>query len=206
MPTTSRSDAAANRTALLDAAERLLIAVGDRASLEAIAREAGVGIATLYRNFADREELVAAVTHRAFALVATFAAEAESGGAEPVDALHRFLLRLLDHRSRLALPLLGGPGRRAVGTDPLAAAVTATLARVVRRGVDSGTIRPDVTAVDVVVAGAMLAHAQLPDAPWQQVARRHAGLFVDGLRARPGNAPLTAPLPPDRLDQAVADS
>ncbi len=59
-----RSDAAASRDALLDAAVRVLLRDGQRAPLDAIAREAAVGIATLYRNFADREELAAEVVHR----------------------------------------------------------------------------------------------------------------------------------------------
>ena len=198
-----RSDAAANRTALLDAAARVLASAGPRASLDAIAREAGVGIATLYRNFTDRDELVAALMHRAFTLVAQFAAEAEHGGAEPVQALHTFLVRLLDHRADLTL-MLGGPGRRAGVPAPLIAPITADLDAVISRGVREGTIRPGVSAVDILVAGAMLANAQLPEPAWEQVARRHASLIVDGLRARTDSSALTAPLSPDELDRAFS--
>lgn len=199
-----RSDAAANRTALLDAAARVL-AAGPRASLDVIAREAGVGIATLYRNFTDRDELVAALMHRAFTLVAEFAAEAEHGGAEPVEALRTFLVRLLDHRAQLSL-MLGGPGRRAGGPAPLVAPITAALDTVLRRGAQDGTIRPDASAIDLLVAGAMLANAQLPEPAWEQVARRHASLVVDGLRARPDSSALTSPLSPDELDRAFSGS
>lgn len=56
-----RADAARNRAAILEAARSAFTAAGEDASLEGIARSAGVGIGTLYRNFPTREELVAAV-------------------------------------------------------------------------------------------------------------------------------------------------
>lgn len=57
-----RVDADANRTALLDASERVLHRDGPGGPLELIAREAGVGIATLYRNLGSREDLYRATT------------------------------------------------------------------------------------------------------------------------------------------------
>ena len=205
MPLPARSDATANRVALLDAAARLLVSVGPRAPLDAIAREAGVGIATLYRNFVDRDALMAALVDRAFALVEQLAGEAEHGGTEPVEAIRTFLLRLLDHRAQLVV-LLGGVGCPAGTVAGNVASITAALDTVLRRGMRDGTIRSDAAAMDLLMAGAMLTNANLPERPWQQVGERHVNLVVDGMRARTDNSPLTAPLTPEELGRAAADS
>jgi AcrR family transcriptional regulator len=60
-PAELRADAARNREALLEAATRIFAASATEPSMRAIAREAGVGIATLYRHFPTREALVDAV-------------------------------------------------------------------------------------------------------------------------------------------------
>lgn len=57
-PQTMRKDARKNRDALVEAARRHLSSKGVTASLEAIAREAGVGVGTLYRHFPDRDHLI----------------------------------------------------------------------------------------------------------------------------------------------------
>ena len=56
-----RADATRNRDQLLKAASRVFVSAGTEPSMRAIAREAGVGIATLYRHFPTRESLVEAV-------------------------------------------------------------------------------------------------------------------------------------------------
>ncbi|WP_413806587.1 TetR/AcrR family transcriptional regulator [Streptomyces sp. OE57] len=206
-PARRRSDAVANRAALLDAAERVLLRDGPAVPLDVVAREAGVGIATLYRNFADREELYAAVVHRSYELVAALAQEAEDSAAPPLDALAGFLHGLLAERHHLALPLLGAPGPPgppfADEADPLGARISRSLAAVLKRGVGDGSIRPDATAADLVVTGAMLAHAQLPSEAWGRAARRIAALVLDGLRARPDTAPLPDGLTGTELDRVM---
>jgi AcrR family transcriptional regulator len=56
-----RADAARNRSQLLEVAARVFVSAGTEPSMRAIAREAGVGIATLYRHFPTRESLLDAV-------------------------------------------------------------------------------------------------------------------------------------------------
>jgi AcrR family transcriptional regulator len=199
----SRKDAAINRVALLDAAERVLSREGPRATLETIAKEAGLGIGTLYRNFADRTELFAEVTHRAYELVASFAAEAEHSPGDPLGALSLFLARCVEHRDRLILPLHGGPAPLPGQIDPLGAVISASLETVLERGRADGSIRPDASATDVVVTGAMLAAARLPPSEWERVAQRHAALFLDGLRASGGTSKLPPPLTRSELNSAL---
>ncbi|MFE5119218.1 TetR/AcrR family transcriptional regulator [Streptomyces sp. NPDC056669] len=228
-PVRRRSDAVANRAALLDAAERVLLRDGPAVPLDVVAREAGVGIATLYRNFADRDELYAAVVHRAHQLVADLAQEAEARPAPPLDALAGFLDRLLAERRHLALPLLSAPGPRPRngadpfgpypqdgadpfgpyphnGADPLGPRISRSLAAVLKRGIDDGSIRPDATAADLVVTVATLARAQLPPDAWDRAARRIAALVLDGLRARSDTTPLPAGLTGAELDRAMTHS
>ncbi|CDR05721.1 TetR/AcrR family transcriptional regulator [Streptomyces iranensis] len=204
-PVRRRSDAVANRAALLDAAELVLLRDGPAVPLDVVAREAGVGIATLYRNFADREELYAAVVHRSYELVAALAQEAEDSAAPPLAALAGFLRGLLAERHHLALPLLGAPGPLLLAdeADPLGSRISRSLAAVLKRGVGDGSIRPDATTADLVVTGAMLAQAQLPSDAWGRAARRIAALVLDGLRARPDTVPLPDGLTGTELDRVM---
>jgi AcrR family transcriptional regulator len=202
--TPRRADAIANRTALLDAAATLLVRDGYGVSLEAIAREAGVGIGTLYRNFADREQLYAAVVLRAYELVARLAQAAEDAPGAPLDALATFFAQLVEERDRLALPLLGALGPARGHINPLGQQITRSLTAVLRRGIADGSIRPDASATDLIVAGAMLAHAQLPADAWRAAASRIAGILLDGLRTRPDATSLPPALTRTQLDQATA--
>jgi AcrR family transcriptional regulator len=177
-----RTDALANRTALLDAAERAFLRHGPRVALDVVAREAGVGIGTLYRNFRDRDALLAAVVHRSYELVAGLAQAAADSPAPPLDALMDFFTGLIERRERLVLPLLGGPRPASGNVDPLSEAISAALDTIVQRGVERGDIRPDVSAIDLYIAGVMLARAQLPGPAGTTAATRIAGILVDGLR------------------------
>ena len=88
-----RADARRNRDAILAAAREVFETEGVLASLDAIALRAGVGNATLYRNFSTREDLLAAVME---ASIDSARAEAEALGRErsPRDALAEWLVSL----------------------------------------------------------------------------------------------------------------
>src|SRR5436305_4251070 len=85
-----RADAVRNRERVLEAAKVVFSAGGPEASLEAVARRAGVGIGTLYRHFPTREALFEAVYRREVQQLSEFA-EQLKGEASPVDALRRWL-------------------------------------------------------------------------------------------------------------------
>jgi len=63
-----RKDAAANRERVLDAATVLVRRDGEKVPMAQIAERAGVGVGTVYRHFATREELLGALVHRSFGL------------------------------------------------------------------------------------------------------------------------------------------
>src|ERR1700731_1505266 len=85
-----RADAIRNRERVLEAAKIVFSAGGPDASLEAVARHAGVGIGTLYRHFPTREALFEAVYRREVEQLSELADELKSAAA-PVDALRRWL-------------------------------------------------------------------------------------------------------------------
>src|ERR1700749_563972 len=85
-----RADAVRNRERVLEAAKAVFSAGGPDASLEAVARRAGVGIGTLYRHFPSREELFEAVYRREVEQLGDFVEELK-GEPDPVDALRRWL-------------------------------------------------------------------------------------------------------------------
>ena len=85
-----RADALRNRERVLEAAKAVFSAGGADASLEAVARQAGVGIGTLYRHFPAREALFEAVYRREVEQLAELAVALEADPA-PVEALRRWL-------------------------------------------------------------------------------------------------------------------
>src|ERR1700740_432803 len=85
-----RADAVRNRELVLEAAKTVFSAGGADASLEAVARTAGVGIGTLYRHFPTREALFEAVYRREVQQLADLAKRLKEE-AEPVEALRNWM-------------------------------------------------------------------------------------------------------------------
>src|SRR5215467_13712009 len=85
-----RADAVRNRERVLEAAKAVFSAGGPEASLEAVAKRAGVGIGTLYRHFPTREALFEAVYRREVEQLSELA-EQLKGAKDPVGALRRWL-------------------------------------------------------------------------------------------------------------------
>ena len=189
-----RRDAAANRDRLLSAAAAAVRREGAGVPLATIAADAGVGIGTLYRRYASREALLAALTHRSFQRVLEAARLAADSDGTAVDALRSFIDQTIDHGADLVLPLHGGPVPLDPGTQALRTEVHATIEQILSRGRQDGSVRPDVFAFDIVLFGALLAQPlpQVPD--WKLMARRQAGIYLDGLA---GTA--STPLPRRKL-------
>src|SRR2546425_11354594 len=93
-----RADARRNRHQLLIAARDVFAERGAGAPLEEIARRAGVGIATLYRRFPERESLMRAVVLDALDRVAQEAEHALAEEPDAFEALARYMHRALELR------------------------------------------------------------------------------------------------------------
>jgi AcrR family transcriptional regulator len=178
-----RSDAAANRERILDAATIAVRRDGEKVPMATIAEEAGVGIGTLYRHYPTRPALLAALALRSFQLVLQHARAAALSDDPAPAALEQFFERTIAARNQLILPLHGGPVIQDEKIVALRAEIRSLLEQVLARGRRDRTIRPDATPSDVIIAGAMLAQPLPNTADWDQLARRQARIFVAGLAA-----------------------
>src|SRR4051794_18807539 len=189
---TMRADARRNLEQLLDAARELVVERGPQVPLEDVARRAGVGIATLYRRFPDRESLLRAVVLDALRRTRDAAVEA-SDGDDAFEALATYLRRALELRVSAVIPqvldlLDPDDTELAEARDASAEAVSG----LVDAAHASGDLPADITFLDI---GMMLVRIARPlpgpMAPElkDELARRHLELFVRGLGARDGVLP-----------------
>lgn len=184
-PRSLRADALRNRERLLDAAKEVFSAGGAEASLEAVAKRAGVGIGTLYRHFPTREDLYEAVYRLEVEQLAELAEQLRTE-AEPAEALRRWLranVELVATKKGMARALALAAHRPteliAFSLDRLTKAVGVLLDRAVA----AGEIRGDISPEDVLRA--LVGMCLLNDQPgWQESVLRMVEVFVDGLRVR----------------------
>ncbi len=200
-----RADARRNRNQILVAARRMFAEAGPDVPMEEIARQAGVGVGTLYRRFPDREALIRAVARESLVDVADEARRA----AEEESSAWAALVRLVRHSQQLQvivrLALLSSRAREVLRDDAetqrSCRAVLAALSEIVRAAQDEGTLREDVGAGDVAVLFSLLLK-QTPavNVPTGFVTERAFALMLDGLRARPGTPLPGRPITEEDLD------
>lgn len=158
-----RADARRNRERILEVAARAFGAAGGPVSLEGIARDAGVGIGTLYRHFPSREALVEAVYRAELAEVAATAEELVRTHP-PVEALRLWMDRyamFVATKRGMAESLKAIFDSGAVTAGDTRAGVVGAVGALLAAGADDGSLRSDVSADDVVTGllGIMLASA-----------------------------------------------
>ncbi len=198
-----RVDALRNRDRLLEAARTVFSAGGPDASLEAVAKRAGVGIGTLYRHFPSREALFDAVyRHEAEQLAAL--AERLKKEAQPVEAMRqwmhalvRFVATKKGMSAALALAVSKDSDLFSYSSDLLMRSGGALL----QRAIAAGEIRDDVTPDDLLraIVGMCYTHDQ---PGWQKSVLRLLDIFIDGLRIRRGKGRTTRlDLDPIRLNR-----
>ncbi|EFL36899.1 transcriptional regulator [Streptomyces viridochromogenes DSM 40736] len=176
-----RPDAAGNRARIVEAA-RAALAESSRVHLNEIAKRAGVGQGTLYRNFPNREALLAEVyrldVDELVAAASTLLTEHEA-----VDALRHWLDRLIDYAEikrgvLAALEPAAWQDLVAHSRNPIEGA----LARLLDAGKAAGSLRTDVDAHGVLLLIAYLGRLD-PD-EWESKARPLMNVILDGLRRR----------------------
>ena len=149
----TRSDARRNRQKLLAVATAAFATADGRpVSLESIARDAGVGIGTLYRHFPNREALVEAIYRAELAEVAA-AAEELLGRHPPQTALRRWMDRyaaFVAAKRGMAESLHAIFDSGALQPSQTRDSIAGAVATLLRAGAEDGTLRADVQADDVV--------------------------------------------------------
>ncbi|MFC9584626.1 TetR/AcrR family transcriptional regulator [Streptomyces yangpuensis] len=180
-----RADAVRNRERILAAAREAFVEFGSAAPLDEVARRAGIGNATLYRHFPDRDTLV---HHVVLFTTERVTASAEASLAEEPDAfaaLCRFTHAAADERIGALCPMLADGFDRdhpelLAARTALAEAVETLLAA----GQESGLVRADIGVGDLMVALSQLSRPLPGTACFDtdRFAHRHLQLFLDGLR------------------------
>jgi AcrR family transcriptional regulator len=180
------ADAQRNRQLIIDAARDFFTESGADAPLDEIARRAGVGIATLYRRFPDRDDLIRAVVLDTFAVMAAAVAAAEAEATDSYDALCRFMHAALDAKIGATMPALAG---RVVFDDEVDAArlkVGEPVQALLERAQADGLVRPEVAFGDITFMVMRLTRP-LPAVTKilvdDSLAHRHLDIYLDGLRA-----------------------
>jgi AcrR family transcriptional regulator len=202
-----RRDAERNRQRILRAAAEVFTQRGLEASLDDVARHAGVGVGTVYRRFPDKQTLIAELfTERIDAMVAV--AEEACAAPDPWLALVSFLEYAADAMAadlglrELMMFATYGRDRVAYAREQMRPVVS----KMVERAQASGALRADFSATDVPLLAFLLASAAEYAGPAQPgLWRRYLALIVDGMRAARGDAselPVPA-LTPDEIEQLM---
>ncbi|MFF1509265.1 TetR/AcrR family transcriptional regulator [Streptomyces sp. NPDC058326] len=182
-----RADALRNRERIVTAAREMFVEFGPQVPYDEVARRAGVGNATLYRNFPERPDLVREVVLSLMARVTEVAERAAEEEADTFAALRRFTHAAAEERIGALCPMLDGAFDK---DHPDLIAERDRLEEVVQALVDraqrAGRLRSDVGVGDLMVAVSQLTRP-LPGtacgAGWDQFVHRHLQLFLDGLEA-----------------------
>jgi AcrR family transcriptional regulator len=203
-----RRDAERNRQRILQAAGELFTERGLGVTLDDVAHQAGVGVGTVYRRFADKDVLIDALFEQRIEAICAIAEESLDH-ADPWEGLVFFFERGLERQAcdRGLKELLGcsvhGRGGVQHGRARLRALVTA----IFDRAQAAGVLRADVTAYDAPLIQMMVAAIIDRTRDVQpELWRRYLELVLDGLRpARAGVTALPEPaLGAEALDTVMA--
>ncbi|MGV9559866.1 TetR/AcrR family transcriptional regulator [Streptomyces sp. NPDC003522] len=184
--TRPRADALRNRERIVAAARELFVELGPEVPLDDVARRAGVGNATVYRNFPDRQALVREVVCSVMDRTAQAAAQALAETGDAFGALERFVHVAADERVSALCPMIASTFDEN-HPDLLAARmrVEQLIEEVMERARQAGQLRDDVGLGDLMVAVAQLSRPPAGTACLNadRFLHRHLQMFLDGLRA-----------------------
>ncbi len=187
-----RTDALRNRERLLAAAKVVFRSGGPEASLEAVARRAGLGIGTLYRHFPTREALFEAVYRREVEQLADLAEQLKDDAA-PTEALRRWLrsnVEFVATKKGMAAALALAAHRPTELFAYSFERLTKAAGMLLERAAAAGEIRADISPEDLLRT--LVGMCIMDDRPgwkapgWKASVLRLVDVFVDGLRRGAG--------------------
>src|SRR3984957_7522158 len=203
-----RKDAERNRQRLLAAAREVFRDRGVAATLNDVAHHAGLGVGTVYRHFANKEELIDALFDDMVETIDGYVSEA----TEQPDAWLGLITALenvceVQAFDRGLREVMLGTGRGPERQRQMRERVGPVVDVIVARAQEQGTLRTDVVPADFpilqLMVGAVSDHTGQPGL-W----RRYLTVVIDGLRGRPGEPSPVPDLPvsEDAMPQASIDS
>ena len=191
-----RKDAERNRRRILEAAAEVFTARGLEATLDDVARQAGVGVGTVYRRFPDKAALADALFEERIDILVDLATEAY-GADDPWQGLAGFMeaaAEMLSTDKGLRQILMFAPyGHKRVGYAR--SRMRPAVGKLVERAQAAGQVRPDLGATDIPVLEFMLgATAEYARDVRPDLWRRYLALMLDALRpSRTGFTELPVP-------------
>jgi AcrR family transcriptional regulator len=177
-----RADALRNRERILEVAKEAFARDGASASLDDIARQAGVGPGTLYRHFPTRDDLIEAVYRNGVERLASAAREF-SENLPPIDALRAWMLLLVDFiaAKRIIASALSSVGNPTKLYESGRAPIQAANEALMKRAIKNGDIRRDIDPADLLQA--LIGASHMSSGPgWQQMAGRLVDILITGSR------------------------
>ncbi|GGY65322.1 MULTISPECIES: TetR/AcrR family transcriptional regulator [Streptomyces] len=184
--TRPRADALRNRERIVTAAREMFVEHGPDVPLDDVARRAGVGNATVYRNFPDRDALVREVVCSVMDRTARAAEVALAESGDAFEALERFVHVAADERISALCPMVSSTfDQHHPDLEAARERVERLVAEVMDRAKAAGQLRTDVGVGDVMIAAAQLSRppAGTGCLSADRFVHRHLQLFLDGLRA-----------------------
>ena len=178
----SRSDGLRNRELIIQIAKDAFTMKGAGASLDDIAKQAGVGAGTLYRHFPSREALLGAV-YRAEVEKLADSAEQLCRELPPLEAIRAWLLLFIEYlatKKIIAAALHNLVGANSVIEESMSK-VRGAAAMIYDRAIKSGDIRPDINPVDHVLAIVGVTFFG-PSEDWRESATRLVDILIRGSR------------------------
>ncbi|MFE9647141.1 TetR/AcrR family transcriptional regulator [Streptomyces sp. NPDC006365] len=181
-----RADALRNRERIVTAAREMFVEFGPDVPLDEIARRAGVGNATVYRNFPDRDALVREIVCSVTDRVAEQAEQMLATSGDAFEALSRFVHASADERVSALCPMMSDAFDRQ-HPDLVAARerMEQLVEKLMERAKEAGQLRPDVGVGDLMISVVQLSRppAGAGCMAHDRFVHRHLQLFLDGMRA-----------------------
>ncbi|MEV2193580.1 helix-turn-helix domain-containing protein [Streptomyces phaeochromogenes] len=184
--TRPRADALRNRERIVTAAREMFVEFGPDVPLDEVARRAGVGNATVYRNFPDRDALVREVVCSVMDRTSEAAEVALAETGDAFEALSRFVHACADERLSALCPMMSSTfDQHHPDMEAARERIEELTERLMARAREAGQLRPDVGVGDLMIAVAQLSRPPAGTGAlcFDRFVHRHLQLFLDGLRA-----------------------